>query len=430
MLPENLINRFKALSNKPMVRGTLWLLLAKGVRIFIQAAYFIIIARALGAEQFGAFAGVLAMVGILAPFSSWGAENVMVKHVARNPGVFCTYWGNTVLMTFLSGGVLLILAQIIGYFILPDSISPLLVLVVSLADLICLRLIDASAKAFLSIDRLDQNARINIILSSKNLISAVLLVTFMAQPTVMAWALLYLISTAIASVQCVGAVSRIAGRPRPDPRLIPAEMREGFFFCIGQSSQTVYNDIDKTMLASMSTLGATGIYAAAYRIITVAFVPVQSIVAAGYARFFKHGEKGIRGSFSFARRLVPVAGLYSGVCAIALILFAPVIPLILGDEYASAVGAIRWLSPLLFLKSLSYFGADTLTGAGFQGVRSLVQIGIAVLNFLMNLWLIPLFSWKGAAWATLIADGTLVFIIWGLVYYFHRRQKQLSVVND
>jgi len=430
MLPQNLRDRIKALSNKPMVRGTLWLLIAKGVRIFIKAGYFIIIARALGAEQFGAFAGVLAMASILSPFSNWGVENVMVKNVARNPSVFSTYWGNTVLMTLCAGGLLLLVAQVVGQLILPDTISPLLIFLVSLSELICLRLIDASAKAFLSVDRLDQNARLNIILSSKNLVAALLLVAFVAQPTVMAWAVLYLVSTAIAALQCVWAVSRIVGPPRPDITRIPASMKEGFYFSIGQSSQTIYNDIDKTMLASMSTLGATGIYAAAYRIITVAFVPVQAIVSAGYARFFKHGEKGISGSFAFARRLVPVAGIYSGLCAIALIFCAPVIPLILGDEYANAVEAIRWISPLLVLKSLSYFGADTLTGAGFQGVRSAVQMAIAVLNFLLNLWLIPNFSWKGATWATLVADGMLVLIIWSLVYYYYRRQKQLSIVKD
>lgn len=430
MFVNRLLFRIKALLDKPMVRGTMWLLIAKAVRIFIQAAYFIVIARALGADQFGAFSGVLAMVGILAPFSSWGAENVMVKHVSRNLSLFNTYWGNTIVMTFLSGALLLILAEVIGSVILPDSISPLIIFLIALSDIICLRLIDACAKAFLCVDKLNQNARINIILSSKNLIAAFLLITFFPQPTVLQWAFLYCISTAISAVQCVWTVNRVVGKPKPDPSLIPSEMKEGMYFSIGLSSQSIYNDIDKTMLASLSTLNATGIYAAAYRIITVAFVPVQSIVAAGYARFFKHGEKGIRGSYSFAKRLVPFAAAYSGTCAIALILFAPVIPYILGDEYRDAVGAIRWLAPLLVLKSLSYFGADTLTGAGFQGVRSGVQVGVAVLNTLGNLLLIPAFSWKGAAWATLLADGCLALLVWGLVYYYYRRQNQVYAAND
>ncbi|MBD1910726.1 MULTISPECIES: flippase [unclassified Leptolyngbya] len=427
---QSLVDRFKALSKKPMVQGTLWMLLARGIRIFIQAAYFVIIARALGAEQFGAFSGVLALVSIFTPFSSCGAENVMVMHVARNRSLFGTYWGNTVVMTFICGGLLMLLALVVGHFILPASISPLVILILCVSDLICLQLIDASAKAFLSVDRLAQNARISIILSTKNLVAAIAFVTLVPNPSVMAWSLLYMVSTAIAAIQCVWAVHRQIGPARPNARLIPAGIKDGIYFGIGLASQTVYNDIDKTMLASLSTLNATGIYAAAYRIITVARVPVQSITSAAYARFFRHGEKGISGSYAFAKRLIPFAGGYGAVGSIALILFAPVVPYVLGDEYKDAVGAIRWLAPLLFFKSISLFGADALTGAGFQGIRSALQVGIAILNTLLNFWLIPAFSWKGASWATLISDGLLMVIIWGAVFYYNRRQKRLHTAND
>jgi hypothetical protein len=36
-----------------------------------------------------------------------------------------------------------------------------------------------------------------------------------------------------------------------------------------------------------------------------------------------------------------------------------------------------------------------------------VQILVAVANVVLNLWLIPAYSWKGAAWASLGCDGLL-----------------------
>ena len=51
--------------------------------------------------------------------------------------------------------------------------------------------------------------------------------------------------------------------------------------------------------------------------------------------------------------------------------------------------ALRWLSLLPLLKTLHYFAADSLTGAGFQGIRTTVQVGIAIFNVLFNLWIIP-----------------------------------------
>jgi Na+-driven multidrug efflux pump len=63
---------------------------------------------------------------------------------------------------------------------------------------------------------------------------------------------------------------------------------------------------------------------------------------------------------------------------------------------------------LVFLRSIHYFLANSLSGAGHQGRRALVQLGTVGINVLLNLWLIPAYSWRGAAWASLASDGALV----------------------
>jgi O-antigen/teichoic acid export membrane protein len=59
------------------------------------------------------------------------------------------------------------------------------------------------------------------------------------------------------------------------------------------------------------------------------------------------------------------------------------------------------------LKAVHYFLSDTLTGTGYQALRSSIQASVAVFNVLINLWLIPTYSWRGAAWASLASDGLL-----------------------
>ena len=58
------LNHFKIwidrLLQKPLVRGSLWLLLGKGLRVVLQATYFVMIARTLGVENYGAFVGTTA----------------------------------------------------------------------------------------------------------------------------------------------------------------------------------------------------------------------------------------------------------------------------------------------------------------------------------------------------------------------------------
>jgi O-antigen/teichoic acid export membrane protein len=153
-------------------------------------------------------------------------------------------------------------------------------------------------------------------------------------------------------------------------------------------------------------------------------IPILAVVGASYAHFFRNGAIGIRGSLAFAKRIVPFAGVYGFLATAGVWLVAPLIPLFLGEEYGDAINALRWLSPIIFLKSLQFFAADTLTGAGLQGTRSALQIFAASANGILNFWLIPLYSWKGAAWSSLATDGALVFCLWGLVWFYARRDTQ------
>jgi O-antigen/teichoic acid export membrane protein len=185
------------------------------------------------------------------------------------------------------------------------------------------------------------------------------------------------------------------------------ELREGVYFSISLSAQSVYNDIDKTMLSRLSTLAAAGVYGAAYRIIEVSFAPVAALLSASYARFFQHGLEGLPGTLRLARKLLPVAAAYGCAAGLGLLAIAPLVPRVLGARYAPIAPMIMWLAPLPLLRSCHYFLADALTGAGHQRARSILQIAVAAANVALNLWLIPAYSWRGAAWTSLACDGLL-----------------------
>ncbi len=417
------------LGQNSLARNTLWMLFAQGMRLVLQAAYFVIIARALGAEQYGAFVGATALVAILAPFSSLGGGNLLIKNVSRNRALLSEYWGNALFTIFVSGLVLIILVICIAAFFLPKTIPILPILLVSITDLIFARLLDTAGQAFQAVLRLSKTAQLNILPQVTRLIAAFALVNFFPNPGALEWSSLYLISTAISALLGILLVHRLLGFPKLAISRIKPEITEGFYFSVSLSAQTIYNDIDKTMLAGLSSLEATGIYAAAYRLIDVAFVPVKSLLAAAYTKFFQRGSVGISGTIDFSKRLSPIAGIYGLIAGIGLFLLAPVIPHLLGDEYAGAVEALRWLAPLPLLKAMHYFAADTLTGAGFQGVRSAVQVIVAVFNVLINLWLIPLYSWRGAAWSSLASDGLLILGLWIMVAFFYWQQTQELKAN-
>jgi O-antigen/teichoic acid export membrane protein len=53
-----------------------------------------------------------------------------------------------------------------------------------------------------------------------------------------------------------------------------------------------------------------------------------------------------------------------------------------------------------------------LTSIGRQHYRTFTQLTAVALNFGLNLWLIPAHGWHGAAWASLVTDGSLALLNW------------------
>jgi O-antigen/teichoic acid export membrane protein len=395
-----------------LARNTLWMLLGEGLRLPIQAGYFIIIAHSLGPEQYGAFAAVTALVAIVAPFVGIGCDKLVVKNVARNSLLLDECVGNGILSIIATGVGAAAIILSIAHYLLPSSIAETVVLMVALSDLVCLRLIDLAASAFQSLERLNRTAMLNILVSALRLVGAALLGIVIHHASALSWSAIYAVATAVAMSISVLSLRTVVASFKVSLVRLRRELAEGLYFSGGQSAQTIYNDVDKTMLARLGSLDASGLYAAAYRIIDVSFVPVRSLLFAAYPGFFQHGKTSLGAAYSHARRLLPGPLLFSIVTCAVLIICAPVVPYILGSSYARTVEAVRWLSPLPLLKTAHYLLADALTGAGYQGLRMYIQISVALFNVFVNLWIIPAYSWRGAAWSSLASDALLAVSLW------------------
>ena len=412
------------LLQKALFRDTLWMLIAQVIGIFLQMAYFMIVARVLGIEQYGSFSGVLALAFVASPFSGLGSNDVLVQQASRDPSLFRQYWGNSLLIILITSLLLSGLAVFISPLIFHQEISPLLVFLVCIADLFFLRLWITASGALLSQNLANKAAQIKVFHNLSKLLAAIALLVFFKQPSLLTWGGLYLVGTAVSGIVSFLLVCRMLGLPQLNIQRLISQLKPGFYFSINSSATTVNAHADKMMLASLSTLTATGTYAAAYRFIDVGYFPIFAISNAAYARFFQEGATGIKGSLNLAKKIMPSVALYGLVALIGYLVFAPVIPWILGEEYTEAVVALRWLAPFHLLFVFQYLAADTLTGSGFNKWRSLIQVFAALLNVALNFWLIPLYSWRGAAWATLVSLSFQTIGLWLLVYLFYQQQNQ------
>lgn len=417
------INRIKGL----FARNTLWMTLGFAGRTGVQVVYFIILARILKPEAYGVYAGSLALVYALMPFVSWGTGNILIKQVSRYPKCFEEYWGMALNVTLISAVLMLIVSVLIGALLLSLNIAWSLVLPIAIGSFFGDNVALLSGQAFQAHQRLSRTSIITVIMACFRLASVLILLILPISKSSENWAVLFMVSGLLPAVAGLILVKRELGWGPLSLKPMFGKWREGFYFAIGLSSQGTYNDIDKTLLVRLASGAAAGVYSAAYRMMDCAFIPVLAMIYAGYPRFFQEGDKGIKKASKYAFRLLPWAAGWGLLAGLALPLLALLVPLILGMEYAETSRVLLWLAPIPLFRAFHNLAADMLTGSGFQGLRSGVQIGIAFLNLGLNLWLIPNYGWLGAAWSSLVSDGLLVVCLWGLSFILMVRKDHNSI---
>jgi O-antigen/teichoic acid export membrane protein len=417
---ELLLNRIRALRASSLARNAGWMMVGQSLNLILQAGYFILLARLLGVEEYGIFAGAFAFVAIATPYSSLGSGMLFVRYVSLNSGDFAAYWGNILLTTLGFGSLLTILLYILAPHLLnPASAS--LILLVAIGECIFRQLIICISQVYQAFEQLRMTAAITLLISFLRLMAVVVLASLLHQATAWQWAVSSLIVTALAAAAASGIVMASYGRPQLDSRIILSRLTEGFGFSLAGSTQSAYNDIDKALLSHYGMNIANGLYTMAYRVVDIATIPITALDTAALPRFFRQSQKGVNSVVSISVRLAKRAALLGIIMSSCLFLAAPLIPRIVGIGFNGSEAALRWLCLIPAFRGIHQLTGSAITGMGFQRYRTAAQFGASALNLLLNLWLIPRYGWLGAAWASLITDGGLGVANWSMLQYLQRK---------
>lgn len=409
-------------------RGSMWMISGQAVAMAAQVVYFVLIGRALGSREYGAFVGVAALVAALSMFSTLGMEMILVRNISRDRASFSTTWGHALVISSIGFLLLLAAAMLYAHFALRPELQPL-VPWIALADGFLGKLVQLAARAFQGAGRFAWTARLMALIYVGRAVTATLLWawarTHSIHATALVWAKVYWLSTFVVAVFALALATLRLGGPR-FVRIRRIDLTEGLSFSCSSSSISIYNDIDKTFLVTLGQTWAAGIYSAAYRVVDAASAPIYGVYAAAAPRFFREGATGVRPARAFARTTLSRTLPYSIGAAVLLFLGAPILPVLFGPSFRGSVEALRWLSLLPVLRALHYAWGTTITASASQWNRTATQFGAAALNLSLNFLLIPRWSWRGAAVASLLTDGALALASLFVVKRLLRRESSTA----
>jgi O-antigen/teichoic acid export membrane protein len=422
--------RTKSFAQKPLLRNSLWVLSGQGLSLVAQAGYFIVIARLLGNIEYGLLAGAAASVGVLSQYGAFGSGLLFLRYVSPDHSRFREYWGN-ILMSCLTLGTLLVLVLRLVAPLLLRGIDIRVIVLLAIGDCICGQLTSATSQVFQAFERMRYTAILNTAVSCSRMVLAIAMLLTLHRASALQWATASLAISAATAICSVVIVTIKLGLPQFRVELFLKRLWEGFIFAVSGCTTSVYNDVDKAMLAHFGMNAANGIYTMAYRVIDVSAMPIRSIHAAAFPRFFRHGaeENGLAATEHFAKRLLRRTSLMGLAIAVALYFSAPVIPHLVGKGFAPSVTALRWLCLIPFFRSFHLSAGDALAGAGRQTTRLVFQMIAALGNVGLNLALIPRYSWRGAVAASLLTDGGLGLMMWLILLWLRHRVKRAAALT-
>lgn len=414
----------KVLANK-LIANTIWFAIANFCRVSVQAIYFILIARSLGVSEYGTFSGIVAFVGLFQYFVPWGSGYIMIKQTATNDNLFKDSFGKAVVSNLL-GFIIIFTGLIILFPIIFPHKSELFIIFIyiALSDLFCTKFFELSCQVYQAKDEIKYSSFQLFAFSVIRLCLAIIISTSIFPGTAYTWSLFYLLSSCITGFVCMFIAIKKFGIGKLELNLQVSYIKEGFYFSLGTSATYIFNEIDKSVLYKLGTSSSTGIYSASYRIIDAIFTPISALLYSSYSKFFLHGENGLRGTVIYLKKLLPFTLIYGLFSIIIIYISRPLVIFILGNDYIEISSALLWLSPIILFRSVHFLFANALTGAGYQKVRSIAQIIISCLNLSINIMLIPIFGWRGAAWTSVISDFIYMLSLLIIVYILSKKRGE------
>lgn len=393
-----------------MAADSLWALILELSTVVSLVVSFALLGRTLGPSGYGGYASLYAVISPLVTLAASGVTLALLEHAIRHGEPLDQTARSCMSLAMALGGVLCVIGWFISSFVV-ESLTQVAIVSILLTEFVTIPLIYIAAGTVQAGENFAGAARIRLAMVGTRLIVVVSLFALKSL-TVATLGVTHLLATAILAVLVLTRVGRRFSFWFWPGRVHLRHMKTNLVYSSAISAFAVQNDGDKAVLAANGYAQDTGLYAAAYRIVLLGMVPVSALTEVTHRRFLQR-EEGVRGHhLRLAVRFGGSLAVYGLVLAAALIVAAPLLPVVVGSDFEGSVQMVRWLSPLVLLRALSMFALNGLMGLGRTKLRTLLIAVVAVIGMTFYLVLIPVYGWRGAVAGTLTSEVVLVLVSW------------------
>ena len=391
-------------------KNTSWLSISQIITSICAFLWTIIIARYLGVSEYGIVSFAISFTALMGIVMDIGISTYITREIAKHKDLVKKYVNNIFLFKLILAIILFILSVLILY-LLDYSFLTILITLIFTIELIFMSMVGFLNGVFQAFEKVKYQAIGSILNSSLLLIG--ILITLGLDLGIISIALSYTISYCIFFSYMFLEYINNFNLPKfeLDLTFIKEVVIGSIPFGLTNFFYTIYFSIDIVMLSFLTGNYATGLYKSAYNIInvfTTFFVVYQAVLFPVMSKFFKESQDLIRVSYELSIKylLLIIIPLSVGVFFYA----RPIVDFIYSNQYSLASTPIQiliWTVPFLFIN-----GAASILLNAIDKEKTVTKIYImaAIFNVCLNLILIPLYSYDGAAIATVLSEILITFL--------------------
>jgi O-antigen/teichoic acid export membrane protein len=397
----------KILKNALAVLTSNILLLASSLGLYAA------IGRVQGPEGLGEFSFVLAFIGLFAFLPDFGLNLYLIREVAKNRDLVQSYLNKAI--------TLVLLLSPLSYFVIyiissqldvdPDVKASIYLAGVYLIIGALLNLMRASFHAY---ERMEYETIIVLVERLGTFFSCLLLLWL--GYGLIALICAHIVARLIALVLAVSGYSwKIGSFPRFsfDKEESISMLRHSMPFALNIMTTSIYVQADLILLSLWISDEASGYYRAATSLI----VPLAVIAASLNSAMFPRITREFTISPKNSKRLLELSMRYlmtlGWPIALGIVVLAPAfIKLVYGADFEPSIRVLQVLAFIIPLRFINNTMGNGLTAVNRQKIRATIILTSAILNLLLNLILIPQFSYMGASFSTVATEMVITLALY------------------
>lgn len=409
-----------------LFKNTFWLALAEIVSKGVYFLVFIWLARYLGPQIYGQWSFALSFASFFAVFVDFGFTIFVIRELARDKAKSSEYIGNILTIKIILGLIVMALIALVIRFVSKET--AIINLVYFLSAYIIINNFAAFFQAiFRANEKMEYEAASRI---AQSIILLILSVFFIfSKSSIFIISLGFLIISFMGVAFSLFFLKKYLFLPSFKFNLIICKeiIKKVWPFFLSGLFYMIYFTMGSIMLGLFSKMKDVGYYNAAYNLFFAVFIIPDIITMSFFPKisyFYEKDKEQLKKVFSHYQIIMVCTGFL-----LSIILF------LLGDffivkiyslNYQPSIALLKILSFAVLLKSVSYIYNWFLFGSDEQKKVLSVSGFAALLNIIINYFLIAKYGAKGAAITTV---ATELFLLLFFYSYFKIKWRRIYSVE-